>query len=131
MLAPDRERCAPRDWRVFPPEHLATFAEKGLETHAVEISGPSSLQSHVSECDVVPSAAPHNLTPGIALAARRGNAHYLDLTEDVDSAKAVAAIAAHASTAFIPQCGMAPGFISIVATEKGKGEGGNTAVATV
>lgn len=97
-------------------ERLASFAEKGLETRALDVSGPSSLQAHVSKCDVVLNAGPYLLTPAIALAARRGDAHYLDLTEDVESARAVAETAGKADTAFIPQCGLAPGFISIVAT---------------
>jgi saccharopine dehydrogenase-like NADP-dependent oxidoreductase len=46
---------------------------------------------------------------------RAAGAHYLDLTEDVASTRAIKATAESADTAFIPQCGLAPGFISIVA----------------
>ena len=44
-------------------------------------------------------------------------AHYLDLTEDVASTRAVKQLAKGARTAFIPQCGLAPGFITIVASD--------------
>jgi saccharopine dehydrogenase-like NADP-dependent oxidoreductase len=53
----------------------------------------------------------------VAEAARASGAHYLDLTEDVATTRKVKALAADASTAFIPQCGLAPGFISIVAAD--------------
>src|SRR4029077_8924617 len=61
------------------------------------------------------SAAPFHLTTAIAQAAADAKVHYLDLTEDVESTRRVRAIAAGAGVAFIPQCGLAPGFISIVA----------------
>ena len=60
------------------------------------------------------SAAPYHLTADIARAARTAGCHYLDLTEDVATTRIVKALAEGAVTAFIPQCGLAPGFISIV-----------------
>ncbi|MGH6677444.1 MAG: saccharopine dehydrogenase family protein, partial [Bradyrhizobium sp.] len=56
-----------------------------------------------------------HLTVPIAAAARAASIHYLDLTEDVASTRRVKDLAADASSAFIPQCGLAPGFVSIVA----------------
>jgi len=41
--------------------------------------------------------------------------HYCDLTEDVETTRRVREIAADANTVFMPQCGLAPGFISIAA----------------
>jgi saccharopine dehydrogenase-like NADP-dependent oxidoreductase len=61
------------------------------------------------------SAAPFQLTTRIADAAAAAGTHYLDLTEDVASTRHVTKLAAHAAGAFIPQCGLAPGFITIVA----------------
>ena len=63
------------------------------------------------------SAAPYHATRLIAEAAKSGGAHYLDLTEDVASTRAVKQLSAGARTAFIPQCGLAPGFITIVASD--------------
>jgi saccharopine dehydrogenase-like NADP-dependent oxidoreductase len=63
------------------------------------------------------SAAPYHATRLIAEAAKAAGAHYLDLTEDVASTRAVKELAVGASTAFIPQCGLAPGFITIVASD--------------
>ena len=61
------------------------------------------------------SAAPFQLTTRIADAAKEANTHYLDLTEDVASTRHVTKLAGSAERAFIPQCGLAPGFITIVA----------------
>ena len=63
------------------------------------------------------SAAPYHLTFHVAQAAKAAGCHYLDLTEDVATTRKVKALAAGAKTAFIPQCGLAPGFISIVAAD--------------
>ena len=43
--------------------------------------------------------------------------HYLDLTEDVASTRRIKEVAWGARTAFVPQCGLAPGFVSIVAND--------------
>jgi saccharopine dehydrogenase-like NADP-dependent oxidoreductase len=66
------------------------------------------------------NCAPFHLTTQIAKAARAAGTHYLDLTEDVASTRLVRELAAGANTAFIPQCGLAPGFISIVAFDMAK-----------
>jgi saccharopine dehydrogenase-like NADP-dependent oxidoreductase len=71
----------------------------------------SALKGHFA----VMSACPFYLTRDIARAAIAAEVHYLDLTEDVRSTELVRELAEGASTAFIPQCGLAPGFISIVA----------------
>jgi len=63
------------------------------------------------------SAAPYHLTVQVAEAAKAAGTHYLDLTEDVASTRRVRALAEGAQSAFIPQCGLAPGFISIVAAD--------------
>jgi saccharopine dehydrogenase-like NADP-dependent oxidoreductase len=63
------------------------------------------------------SAAPFHLTTMIAEAAARAGVHYLDLTEDVASTRRVKELAQGGESAFIPQCGLAPGFVSIVAND--------------
>src|SRR6516164_6277431 len=68
----------------------------------------------------VVNAAPFHLTTIIAEAALAARTHYLDLTEDVASTHRVKALAANAPVAFIPQCGLAPGFVSIVAFDMAK-----------
>ena len=75
----------------------------------------AALRAH--QIDAVVSSLPYYCNERVARAARNGGAHYFDLTEDVRSATAVFDIAEGATTAFAPQCGLAPGFISIAAAE--------------
>ena len=81
----------------------------------VDIDAPAELAALTQGAFAVLSAAPYHLTAQIARAAKEAGAHYLDLTEDVASTRIVKDLAEGAPTAFIPQCGLAPGFISIVA----------------
>ncbi len=73
----------------------------------------AELQNHFA----VLSATPYFMTQAIAQAAAEASVHYLDLTEDVASTEAVRELAKRSSKAMIPQCGLAPGFISIAAND--------------
>src|ERR1700683_4507446 len=84
---------------------------------AADITNADALQSLLKGKYAVLSAAPYHATRLIAEAAKSAGAHYLDLTEDVASTRAVKQLAKGARTAFIPQCGLAPGFITIVASD--------------
>ncbi len=84
---------------------------------AADITQPGALEDILAGQFAVLSAAPYHATRRIAEAAKVAGAHYLDLTEDVASTRMVKQLAAGARTAFIPQCGLAPGFITIVASE--------------
>ena len=84
---------------------------------AVDIEDAAGLRRATAGQFAVLSAAPFHATRAIAEAAKAGGAHYLDLTEDVASTRAVKQLASGARTAFIPQCGLAPGFITIVAAD--------------
>ncbi len=66
------------------------------------------------------SACPHHITSFVAQAAAETGVHYLDLTEDVACTQLVKSLAENANSAFIPQCGLAPGFISIAAYDIAK-----------
>ncbi|HYM26933.1 MAG TPA: saccharopine dehydrogenase C-terminal domain-containing protein [Steroidobacteraceae bacterium] len=91
----------------------------GLSAFALDATQPAALAEHLSEhpVDAVISSLPFYCNTGVADAARRAQTHYFDLTEDVEVTRSVRAIAAGASRAFVPQCGLAPGFISIAAAE--------------
>ena len=84
---------------------------------AMDITDSARLRRALAGQFAVLSAAPYHATRLIAEAAKAAGAHYLDLTEDVASTRAVKQLAAGAGTAFIPQCGLAPGFITIVAAD--------------
>jgi len=82
---------------------------------ALDITDAAALDALVRGKFAVLSAAPYHLTTRIAEAAKANAAHYLDLTEDVASTRFVKELAVGSKSAFIPQCGLAPGFITIVA----------------
>ncbi|MDX8531966.1 saccharopine dehydrogenase family protein [Mesorhizobium sp. VK25A] len=89
----------------------------GVETQELDIAATGELEKVLAGKFAVLSAAPFHLTTRIAEAAAATGVHYLDLTEDVVSTRRVKELARDAKSAFIPQCGLAPGFISIVAND--------------
>ena len=93
----------------------------GVLTQVLDITDAAALEQALRGRFAVLSAAPYHLTIRIAEAAKAAGAHYLDLTEDVASTRAVKALAIGAKTAFAPQCGLAPGFITVVAHDMAKG----------
>ncbi|HVT28755.1 MAG TPA: saccharopine dehydrogenase NADP-binding domain-containing protein, partial [Lacipirellulaceae bacterium] len=90
-----------------------------VETHHIDASKPTELTAAMSGCDSVLSALSFYHNPAVARAALESRVNYFDLTEDVATTDAVAAIAQEAAEGqiFMPQCGLAPGFISIVAND--------------
>ncbi|HEY0820033.1 MAG TPA: saccharopine dehydrogenase family protein [Rhizobacter sp.] len=88
-----------------------------IDTLVLDVQDPAQLRAALQGRFAVLSAAPYHLTVAVAEAARNAGVHYLDLTEDVASTRRIRALADGATSAFIPQCGLAPGFISIVAAD--------------
>ncbi|MGE0282854.1 MAG: saccharopine dehydrogenase C-terminal domain-containing protein [Rhizobiaceae bacterium] len=98
---------------------LETVGPK-VKTALIDLEKGEALTPTLKGKFAVLSAAPFHLTTRIAEAAADAGVHYMDLTEDVASTRIVKKIAAKAKSAFIPQCGLAPGFISIVANDLAK-----------
>jgi saccharopine dehydrogenase-like NADP-dependent oxidoreductase len=90
-----------------------------LSAYALDASDGAALGKHLAAhpVDAVISGLPYYCNVTVAEAARKAGTHYFDLTEDVEVTRAVRAIAVGAKHAFVPQCGLAPGFISIAAAE--------------
>ncbi|KKM22943.1 hypothetical protein LCGC14_1620270, partial [marine sediment metagenome] len=63
------------------------------------------------------SCLPHECNKAIAKVAVDMGMHYFDLTEDVETSEYIQSISKGADSAFVPQCGLAPGFISIAAND--------------
>jgi saccharopine dehydrogenase-like NADP-dependent oxidoreductase len=89
----------------------------GAETRRVDASNPTELLAAMKGFETVLSALSFYYNPAVAETALARGASYFDLTEDVATTDAVAEIAERAAEGqiFMPQCGLAPGFISIVA----------------
>jgi len=90
-----------------------------VKSYALDAKDELALRKHLSDhpVDAVISSLPYYCNVGVAKAARTAGIHYFDLTEDVEVTRAVREIADGAKHAFVPQCGLAPGFISIAANE--------------
>jgi saccharopine dehydrogenase-like NADP-dependent oxidoreductase len=89
----------------------------GLHAHAFDAQDPAALERHLRAypADAIISSLPYYCNVRVAEIARKVNAHYFDLTEDVSVTRAVRGLATGSDRAFVPQCGLAPGFISIAA----------------
>ena len=86
-----------------------------LDKRCLDVTDVDVLAEALAKHFAVISAGPYYLTVPVARSAAQAEVHYLDLTEDIAGARAVKVLSENASTAFMPQCGLAPGFISIVA----------------
>lgn len=95
--------------------YLKVLAAEGIATAQVDSENKASLMAALRGKDTVVNALPYHLAITAAEAALETGCHYFDLTEDVAATKAIKEMAKGAKTAFMPQCGLAPGFIGIVA----------------
>lgn len=96
-------------------ESLAAAKTSGMATAMMDSGDAKSLHAVLESRDAVVNALPYHMAIPVAQAAKNAGVHYFDLTEDVEATKAIKQLAADASTAFMPQCGLAPGFVSIAA----------------
>ncbi len=80
----------------------------------IDVADKKALLAAMQGQQAVISALPFFLNPGVAEACGEAGVHYFDLTEDVATTRAVRKVASDSKIAFVPQCGLAPGFISIV-----------------
>jgi saccharopine dehydrogenase-like NADP-dependent oxidoreductase len=93
---------------------------KNVKTIILDVRDQAVLDAEMKGKFAVISAAPYQITKFIAQSAVRNDVNYFDLTEDVASTRLVKDLAKKANVALIPQCGLAPGYISIVAYDIAK-----------
>lgn len=118
------------DYRVDLADVEAATAQAVVEAHGLDqvrafgfdATDQAALGDHLdaNPVDAVISGLPYFCNLPVAQACRARGMHYFDLTEDVAVTEQVRAIAEGAETAFAPQCGLAPGVISIAANELAK-----------
>jgi saccharopine dehydrogenase-like NADP-dependent oxidoreductase len=94
---------------------LHTLQAAGIATRHMTTELEALLADALHDQHVVVNALPYHLAIAAARAAAQSGCHYFDLTEDVAATKEIRRMALGAKTAFMPQCGLAPGFIGIVA----------------
>ena len=115
------------DYRVQLADSRAGAADDVANAHGLDnivpfdldASDKDRLAAHVAKNKpiAVVSGLPYFCNVAVAEVARDARLHYFDLTEDVAVTQAVRKIAAGSAQVFAPQCGLAPGFISIAANE--------------
>lgn len=88
-------------------------ADLDVQTQVIDVTNEAELAQAASQHEYILSALPFHLTKEVAKAAKNAEAHYFDLTEDVAISEFVRDLAKDAKSTFVPQSGLAPGFISI------------------
>lgn len=103
-------------------DNLARIPQRSnIRTLQVDVTDKGALVSAMRGQFAVLSAMPYFVTRHVAEAAAEAEVHYLDLTEDIATTNIVKELARSSKKAFIPQCGLAPGFITIAAYNLAKG----------
>jgi saccharopine dehydrogenase-like NADP-dependent oxidoreductase len=100
---------------VAPPALARLGNLPRVRTQVVDVADPQALAAALAGRDSVISACSYHANPGIARAALAAGASYFDLTEDVATTRTVRELATRAKPGqiFMPQCGLAPGFINL------------------
>lgn len=75
----------------------------------------SALEEILTDCDILLDCLPGTLAPKMAQLAIKHKMHYANLTEYVKETDEIAEMAKNASTGFVLQTGLAPGYINILA----------------
>ncbi len=108
------------DISLDAPKHLVEDLGLSRVTPCIlDVRHPDAVSAYLSThpFDAIVSSLPYFCNPTVAGLALTHQLHYFDLTEDVEVTNQVRVLSAGASRAFVPQCGLAPGFISIVTHE--------------
>ncbi len=110
-------RCGDHEVTVVDrsAEALALLDGEPVRTRRADTGDAAMLVEVMRGHDAVVNALPYHLATLAATAAREAGCHYFDLTEDVAATRAIQKLAEGSPVAFMPQCGLAPGFIGIVA----------------
>lgn len=95
----------------LPPQFSA------VELVCLDVNDKIRLVALLKKSEAVISACPYKDNIGVADAALEAGVSYFDLTENVDISDYILALSVKAARGqrFMPQCGLAPGFISILA----------------
>jgi len=110
------------DYHVTVADH-SVAALAGVRQHErvatlqLDVTDKEAVLGALNGRSAVLSAVPFAFTIYVAEGAVEAGVHYFDLTEDVATTRRVKALAKDAACVLMPQCGLAPGFISIAAND--------------
>ena len=103
------------------PAPLQVLQAEGLKTQVLDDASPTALRQALAGAHAAVNALPYDMAATVAEQALAAGCHCFDLTEDVAATRRIRELAQDAPVAFMPQCGLAPGFIGIVAHELAQG----------
>ena len=91
-------------------------------SHIDLVKEKEKIQKLISQNQLVLSALSYNYNIQVAEICAKTGSSYFDLTEDVATTKAIQEISKQAKPGqvFMPQCGLAPGFVGIVGNDLAK-----------
>lgn len=119
--------CHSGDYKVTvadrDPDSLRRLSAKAaVETVVLDARKSSQLSQAMGGQRALLSACSFDINPAIAEVALHTGVSYFDLTEDIETTRLIRRQAenARAGQIFMPQCGLAPGFIGILARAKSR-----------
>lgn len=86
-----------------------------FEFEQLDLASQETLVATLARFEAVLSCLPYHLNASVARAAHAAGIHYFDLTEDVATTRTIIELSATSRGVMAPQCGLAPGFVGIVA----------------
>jgi len=103
---------------VYDQDLKRARAVAGKTAQAVRVNAnqEAALTRALKGKDLVINSCPHFMNLPIARAAFKAGASYIDLSEDVKTGDQIKKMARRGGAYFVPRCGVAPGFIQIIAS---------------
>jgi saccharopine dehydrogenase-like NADP-dependent oxidoreductase len=103
--------------RGFEVQGVDADPAKAADDHVVvlDVTDSATLGEVVQGVDAVVSCLPHYLVARVATLAHAAGVHYFDLTEDVNTSRLLRQLGDTSTSVLMPHCGLAPGFICVVA----------------
>ena len=101
-----------------PPRFLAPHVGERLELRAVDASDEAAVAGLMADVDAVACALPYYFNVAMTRLAISAGAHFSDLggnTELVDQQKLLEDEAVAAGVSVVPDCGLAPGMVNVLA----------------
>jgi saccharopine dehydrogenase-like NADP-dependent oxidoreductase len=102
---------------IQKPHKLIELYPNSIKFTTLDIKKPKNIINFIKQNNIesIVSCLPFYLTIKVAMIANQCNINYFDPTEDINTTNKVLALAKKNTATFAPQCGLAPGFISIAA----------------
>jgi len=99
-------------------DFLKPYIGKPIELHAVDATTPGAVRSLMRDVDAVACALPYYFNATMSRLAVDAGVHFCDLggkTEIVEEQMTLGPAAVAASVSVVPDCGLAPGMVNVLA----------------